>query len=182
MRAAPVLVILSLLSVPACSWGQVNAEVCDIARNPAQFNGELVRVRRQIQIAFEQFELAGADCKGQAISGIWLEYGRGPKRQPTTWCCGDMIPRDNIALIEDKDFRTFHRYLTAQRRKRDCYQGGCYANTVTATITGRIDAAKTRTCPDGKSSCCAAGFGHFGTYCVRLVIQKVTHVAAMPRN
>jgi hypothetical protein len=153
--------------------------VCDIARSPEQFNGKMVRVRSRVGIAFEDFEFPVSDCDRSIIEGIWLEYGHGPKRQPTTWCCGDMIPRDPLAVIENADFRKFHRYLTAQRRTSDCYEGECYIYDVTATLIGRFDFAHTEPCRDNKGVCCSAGFGHFGMFCGRLVIRSVSDVEAV---
>jgi hypothetical protein len=153
--------------------------ICEIARSPEQFNGKMVRVRNRVGIAFEDFELPVSGCDRSIIEGIWLEYGRGPKRQPTTWCCGDMIPRDPLALIDNADFRKFHGYLTAQRRTSDCYEGECYLYDVTATLIGRFDFAPTEPCRDNKGICCGAGFGHFGMFCGRLVIQSVSDVEAV---
>ncbi len=153
--------------------------VCDIVKEPELFNGKMITVRGRISIAFEDFELSAAHCAPpQGSDGIWLEYGKGPKRQPTTWCCGDMTPRDRMALVQNQDFRSFHRFLTAQRRVAGCYEGQCYVYDVTATITGRLDAVKPQVGRNGKSVC--DGFGHFGVFCARLVIQNVSEVVAEP--
>jgi hypothetical protein len=156
--------------------------LCETAINPEAFNGTIVTIRGRIQIAFEDFELSAAVCKGHKIDGIWLEYGKGPKKQPTIWCCGDIAPRDaQVALIQDKEFHSFHRYLTAQRRTKGCYFGQCYLYSVTATLTGRLDAVPTLTCPAGTSQCPKQrGFGHFGMFSARLVIQSVPDVIAVP--
>lgn len=133
--------------------------LCDLAGRPEQFDGKIVTVRGRIRIAFEDFELPTSSCEGSAIEGIWLEYGRGPKRQPTTWCCGDRVPRDRLKMIQDESFRSFHRALIARSRTKA---------SITATLTGRIDAAP------------AGGFGHFGIFSVRLVIRSVADVELSP--
>jgi len=143
---------------------------CELLQAPDRFNGRIVRVRGPVRIAFEYFELAAGDCAGRKIDQIWLEYGRGPKRQPTTWCCGDMVPRDRLALRQDAEFRKFDRYLTA-------------GTNVTATLTARFDAGKPEPCRgDAERHCCmfTGGFGHFGAACSRLVIQSVADVVAEP--
>lgn len=159
--------VMSLDLLPIISFGQAppTINVCDIAKQPEQFNGKTLTVRSRINFAFEEFELSAATCDGPKIEGIWLEYGRGPKRQPTIWCCGDMVPRDRLKLVQNDEFRKFRHYLTAHY-------------SVTATITGRVDAVRPQPCPNGKGLCCDGGFGHLGFSCARLVIQSVSDVVA----
>jgi hypothetical protein len=157
----------------------VKTTVCEVAANPERFSGNLVSLRDRIAIAFEQFELSAGDCSARKIDAVWLEYGRGPKRQPTTWCCGDMTPRDPLELVQDKAFRKFHHYLTAETGARGCHQGECYSYHVTATLIGRFNAVATEPFPNGKTWCCpSGGYGHFGASCARLVIQSVADVVA----
>jgi hypothetical protein len=177
----PIL-IASFLMLPLVAFGEVDSAigttVCEIARAPMAFHGKVVSVRAPIQIGFENFGLSVSECADKKLDFIWLEYGTGPKRQPTTWCCGDMVPRDSLVLVQDAQFRRFHRLLTAERKSKGCY--GCYLRQVTATITGRFDAVETRPCPgDGKSLCCGpSGFGHLGMACGRIVIRSVSDVVA----
>lgn len=156
--------------------------ICAIARDPKQFDKKMVSVRGQVQIAFEDFELPVSACEATVIPGVWLEYGRGPKRQPTPWCCGDLIPRDRLAVIENSDFLKFDRYLTAQRRASGCEGRDCYIYDVTATINGRFDFGRTEPCRSGSGTCCAAGFGHFGNFCGRIVIESVSGVETVERR
>jgi len=153
-----------------------NVGVCDVVKEPDRFNSKMITVRGRVSIAFERFELSAAHCASQESDGIWLEYGKGPKTQPTTWCCGDLTPMDSLALTQNQDFRNFDRLLTAQRRVKGCYEWQCYVYDVTATITGRLDAVTPK--PDGNGNGVCSGFGHFGLYCARLVIQKVSDVVA----
>lgn len=153
--------------------------ICELVKSPRAFNGQLVSIRAPVLIAFENFELSVAGCADRSLDYIWLEYGSGPKRQPTTWCCGDMVPRDALPLTQDAEFRRFHRFLTAARKAKGCYD--CYLYHVTATIDGRFDAVETQPCPgDAESRCCAAGFGHLGKACARIVIRDVSSVVATP--
>jgi hypothetical protein len=154
--------------------------VCELAKTPDTFNGRIVSVRGRILIGFEEFRFSAADCGARKVDEIWLEYGSGPKRQPTTWCCGDMVPRDALALVEDQEFRGFHKVLTAQSRRKGCHEGECHLYEVTATLTGRLDVADLEPGPNGTSVCRLGGFGHFGVACARLVIQSVSDVVAKP--
>jgi hypothetical protein len=177
MGATLQIVIAAVTVLPIVVLGQTKSDqpiettVCDVVRSPASFNGKIITLRGTIQIAFETFGLSASDCTNKKIDYLWLEYGRGPKRQPTTWCCGDMVPRDTLVLVQNTDFHRFHRYITAMKKAEGCYD--CYLYHVTATLTGRFDAVE----PQPRASC---GFGHFGMACGRLVIGAVSDVLANP--
>jgi hypothetical protein len=179
-RPALVVVLTATFGVLFGQTTPVKATVCEIVKDPQRFQGELVSVHDRVRISFENFELSAAECKDQQIDGIWLEYGKGPKRQPTIWCCGDLTPRDPLVLVQNSEFRRFHHFLTAEKRTKGCYRWQCYAYQVTATLTGRIDAVVPTPCPNGSSCCFGGGFGHFGMSCARLVIQSVADVVVQP--
>jgi hypothetical protein len=81
-------------------------------------------------------------------------------------------------MVENREFRRFHRLLTAEKNAKRCYD--CYLYRVTATLVGRFDTVDSDPCPgDAQARCCGFGnFGHFGLACGRLVIQRVTQVEA----
>lgn len=143
-------------------------EVCAIVKDVHRFDGQIITVRSAVKIGFEEFELPAKQCGVKNLDGIWLEYGRGPKEQPTMWCCGDTSPKDRLAVVQNADFRRFHRYLTSRTKQWEP------KFSVTATITGRVDAVA----PTNEG--CRQGFGHFGFFCARLVIQSVADVTAEP--
>src|ERR1051325_5542559 len=179
------LVIAAVFILPVAAFGgtdvdsPVKTNICELVRSPTAFNGRLVTIRAPVQIAFENFGLSAAGCADKNLDYVWLEYGSGPKRQPTTWCCGNMVPKDALTLTQDAEFRRFHRFLTAAKKAKGCYNS--YLYHVTATINGRFDAVKTQPCPgDAKSRCCSGGFGHFGMACGRIVIRDVSGVVATP--
>jgi len=155
--------------------------LCELVADPSSFNGAVVTVRAKVHVAFEDFELPAKACEGK-IDGVWLEYGRGPKKQPAIWCCGDTTPRETgITLDQNAEFKRFHHYVTARFRGKSCYQGECPAYDVTATLTGRFDAVQTAICRDGKSQCPQqGGFGHLGQFPARIVIQSISDVSAVP--
>ncbi len=175
---------LGVLLAPLVAPGQsrsaepLKVSVCDIAQSVEQFNGKMITVRGVVRLAFEDFELPATDCGTASVPGIWLEYGRGPRWQPTTWCCGALTPRDRLRLVQDSEFRTFHRYLTAQGHGQGCYLGECLTYVVTATLTGRVDAAKPEAGPAGTGLNCSGAYGHMGFACARIVIARVSDVLA----
>jgi hypothetical protein len=170
--AIACMAVLPMLALAQTKSDQpIQTTVCELVKSPASFNGKIITLRGPVQIAFEDFGLSASDCTEKKIDYLWLEYGRGPKRQPTTWCCGDMVPRDRLALVQNAEFYRFHHYLTSQKKAKACYD--CYLYRVTATLTGRFDAVE----PQPRALC---GFGHLGTACGRLVIGTVSDVVADP--
>jgi hypothetical protein len=141
---------VTVLILIAMSWlGAEPPEVAlrDLTARPLDYSGKLVQTSGNVSIGFEYFILCVETCE---TGSTWLEYGRGPKKQPAIWCCGDLVPRDPLKLIQDSQFKLFDRYLRAKE-------------PLTATITGRFDA-----CPSGPC------FGHLGISShSRLVIQSV---------
>ncbi len=179
--AAAVLTLLAQFLNPATARVQgqtpvMDASVCGILANPMAYDGRLVRARARVWIGFEDFTLR---CEGSAAGQdyLWLEYGSGVKYQPTVWCCGDLTPRDPLKLVQDADFKRFHQLLTAQVKRRGCYD--CYLYEITATLTGRVDVAPQQRDANGRSHCVGGGFGHFGFVCVRMVIASVRDVEAV---
>ncbi len=131
----------------------IHTTVCDLIANPARYNGQLIAIHGRVLVDFEEFQLDTRACKIPDLEGIWLEYGSGPKRQPTTWCCGDLRSRDKIRVLRNQEFAKFDRALRVQ------------PGSVTALLTGRFGVA-----PAGR------GYGHFGVFPARLVIRSVSDV------
>jgi len=166
--------------LPGIAVAQVEADepikttLCELVKDPVRFSGKMATMRGRVLIAFEDFELDATRCNVNTIGQVWLEYGKGPKKQPTIWCCGDMVPRDPLAVVQDGEFRRFHHNLTTEKSAKQ-YK-------VTATLTGRFDAVRAEPCPgDSRARCCpTGGFGHLGMACARLVIESVSDVVAQP--
>ncbi len=137
----------------------------------------MISIRGPIRIGLDEFELSAQDCPNRKTDSIWLEYGRGPKKQPTVWCCGDMVPRDPLALLQNQEFWRFHHSLTSKKKTKECSDNYCFTNDVTATLTGRFESVLTVVCPDGKILCPAGeGFGHQGSFSTRVVIHQVADI------
>jgi len=177
LPATSLVVILLTLGIPDTKLGATdNVDVCEVLQHPQNFNGKMISIRTRIRIAFEDFKVDVPSCPKKVIDEIWLEYGKGPKTQPTTWCCGDLTPRDPLVLIQDSAFRKFDSYLRAVRKGKPLY-------TVSATVSGRFDTVPTATCPDGFHQCPRdGGFGHLGAFASRLVIHSVSQVSAVRGN
>jgi hypothetical protein len=106
VRALISLVLLSPVLV-----GQSATTICEAAKDPTRFNGQMVNLRGKILPDFEEFEITAQDCDVR----IWLEYASGPKQQPTLWCCGAISLTDKLSLVQNKDFKRFHSYITSRR-------------------------------------------------------------------
>src|SRR5262249_39443473 len=113
--------------------------VCEIAKDPARWNGRRVIVSATVRIEFERFEISTERCRSRKLDSVWLEYAQGPVSQPTTWCCGDLTPRGPLTLRQDAEFRKFHRLLTEKRRAKDCPGDYCFSNEVRARLLGQIE-------------------------------------------
>jgi hypothetical protein len=149
--------------------------VCHLVQHPETFKGKIISVRAVVSVAFEEFEIVVPDCSSRLIDGIWLEYGSGPKNQPTVWCCGDITPHDPLEVVQDAAFQRFDTDLRAVRNGKPIYK-------VTANLTGRFDSVPVKLCPDKKHYCPReAGFGHFGLSAARLVIHSVSEIKAVER-
>lgn len=175
IRAATSLLFLLLsLEVPASSLLAADrVEVCEILQHPQSFNGKIISIQTPIRIAFEDFEVDISSCPQKVASGIWLEYGKGPKTQATIWCCGDLTPHDQLGLVQDSTFRKFDRQLRSIRNGRPLY-------AVSATLSGRFETVATTTCPDGIHQCpSVGGFGHLGMLASRLIVHSVSDVSAV---
>ncbi len=172
VRACALWFLALALAAHAAADTYLNVDVCQLMANPDSFDNKLITVRVRIVIGIEDFEMAASDCQTLAANGIWLEYARGLK-QPTTWCCGDLRSSDPLAIKMDKNFRRLDHCLRARHNGEPMYD-------VTATLAGRFDSAPTAVCPDGKNLCPKeGGFGHFGAYTTRLVIESATDVSAV---
>lgn len=146
-----------------------NVSVCDIAKDPAAFNHELVCVTAFVSHAFEDFTLADPGCRAESRNfHIWLMYG-GQTQSNTVYCCpgeGGAGPRSKplsvedipIPLVRDTSFADFTELL---KKEHD--------TTVRATLVGRFFAGEKETI---RGLTGWHGYGHMGC-CSLLAIQRV---------
>jgi len=190
---------LSFLAAPALRSQAPTAAappevtVCQVLEKPADFNGKIVTLKSvQVIAGFDTFEIVDHTCK-QPINGIWLDYPDGtrgkagpvelvyPQAASNASFNPPAAPATPVSLSKDKNWGDFDKALsTPARTKGLCL--GCVANTVTATLVGRIDGVATAGIErdaQGKPSG-ISGFGNLRQYRARLVIQSVVSVEAHP--
>ena len=74
------MVLIAFLFAGACTLHAqaVDTTVCDVLKNPASFNGKMVRIKGTVSAGLDQFIVRGSDC-GQPVDAIWLSYPEGTK-------------------------------------------------------------------------------------------------------
>ncbi|MGH9598823.1 MAG: hypothetical protein ACRD27_03095, partial [Terracidiphilus sp.] len=167
----------------------VDTSVCDILKNPASFNGKMVRVKATVSVGFDQFIVRGKDC-GQPVDGIWLAYppkakGKaGPdavlKLQPAHNFAGKYTApsRTPVTLQRDKEFKHFDSLLAETHNGGAGMCLGCARYMVSATLVGRLDGVADATLTRDASGKIVGfgGFGNLNAYPARLVLQSVSDV------
>ena len=170
----------------------VDVKVCDAVKNPASFDGKMVRIKGTVVAGFDEFVIKDAtdpNC-GFQVNGIWLSYPQGSKAksgpvaivtaQPAhnfagTWKAPTRTP---VTLDKSKDFKQFDSLLAQPHQKGLDMCLGCARYEVTATLVGRLDGvadAMIKRDASGK----VVGFGGFGNmnaYPARLVLASVSDV------
>jgi hypothetical protein len=182
--------LLCLCAVSCCLNAQVvDTTVCEILKNPASFNGKMVRVKGAIAAGFDEFAVKGEGC-GQTVNAIWLSYpeGSGAKSgpaatlqlQPAKNFAGTVaaVERTPVQLDKNKDFKQFDSLL-ATPAKGGVMCLGCGRYAVSATLVGRLDGVVPGLKRDGGGKILGiSGFGNLNGYSARLVLQSVTDVTS----
>jgi hypothetical protein len=192
MKRVLCLALLACAAVCTLHAQAVDVNVCDVLKNPKNFDGKLVRIKGVVFSGFDSFIVkdASGDC-GFPVDSLWLEYPQGTKAkagattvlriEPAHNFAGSVTATTRTPVVLDaksKDFKQFDSLL-AQPHKSDAICLGCARYEVAATLTGRIDAvadANLKRDAAGK----IVGFGGFGNlnmYPARLVLQSVADVA-----
>jgi hypothetical protein len=149
---------------------------CDISKDPAAYNHELVRLIAFVTHGFEDFHLAEPDCHTPGFS-LWVMYG-GKVQSNTPYCCpgeGGGATRSEpldvdglqIPLVNDSRFKGFSDLL---KQEPD--------TTVRATLVGRFFSGKKENI-NGQTTW--VGSGHLGC-CSLFVVQKVEGFEAHTRK
>jgi hypothetical protein len=140
---------------------------CELSRDPAAYNHDLVRLTAFVTHGFEDFQLADPTCHTQDFS-VWVMYG-GTAQSNTIYCCpGEgasqkrpeslTIEGLQIPLVDDATFKGFTNLLSKETD-----------TTVRLTAIGRFFSGEKQTI-NGKTSW--RGAGHLGC-CSLFVIQRV---------
>jgi len=168
----------------------VDTDVCAIVKNPASFDGKIVRIKGIAVASYDAFIIKDANVCGFPVDGIWLDYPAGTKGkagpaalvtvQPARNYTGPYKAPARLPVVLDKgskDFKQFDSLLSTQRKGMGLCLG-CVKNTVNATFVGRLDAvanANLKRDKDGKITD-FGGFGNMNAYPSRLVLQSVSDV------
>jgi hypothetical protein len=168
----------------------VDTTVCDVVKNPASFNGKLVRLKGTVIAGLDQFMVTDSDC-GFPVNGIWLSYPQGTKAKAGPVAMLQLLPAHNFAgsvaapartpvtLEKSKDFKQFDSLLAQSRNKGAGVCLGCTRYEVNATLVGRLDSVADTAIKhdkDGKALS-LGGFGNMNAYPARLVLQSVSGVS-----
>jgi hypothetical protein len=172
----------------------VDTTVCDVVKNPASFDGKMVRIKGTVVAGFDEFiikDAADPNC-GFQVNGIWLSYPQGSKAKSGPVAIMTAQPAHNFAgtvktptrtpvtLDKSKDFKQFDSLLAQSHQKGADMCLGCARYEVTATLVGRLDGvadALVRRNASGKIVS-LGGFGNMNAYPARLVLASVSDVTA----
>lgn len=169
----------------------VDTTVCDVVKNPASFDGKMVRIKGTVVAGFDQFMLQDStdpNC-GYQVDGIWISYPAGTKAksgpaamlviQPAKNFSGKYTPptRTPVTLQKDKEFKQFDSLLSQAHQKNSMCLG-CMRYEVAATLVGRLDAVADATLKRDASGKIIGfgGFGNMNAYPAQLVLQSVSDV------
>jgi hypothetical protein len=169
----------------------VTTDVCAILKNPKSFDGKIVSIKGTVVAGFDEFIVKDPTACGFQVDGIWLSYPAGTKGkagpvavlqvQPAHNFAGTYTAPTRAAVTLDKgskDFKQFDSLLAQTHNKGAGMCLGCVANTVTATLVGRLDAVENATLARDKDGKIIGfgGFGNMNAYPARLVLQSVSEV------
>ncbi|MGO9649431.1 MAG: hypothetical protein ACLPOO_15415 [Terriglobales bacterium] len=149
---------------------------CELSREPAAHNHELVRLTAFVTHGFEDFHIADPTCHTLGFS-VWVMYG-GKAQSGTAYCCpgetGDKTRSEpltvegvQIPLVDDSVFGQFTNLLAKEPD-----------TTARVTVVGRFFSGEKRTI-NGATSW--GGAGHMGC-CSLFVIQRVESFEQHTRN
>ena len=171
----------------------VDVKVCDVVKNPASFDGKMVRIKGTVVAGFDEFVIKDAtdpNC-GFQVNGIWLSYPQGSKAKSGPVAIVTAQPAHNFAgawkaptrtpvtLDKSKDFKQFDSLLSQPHQKGLDMCLGCARYEVTATLVGRLDGVADAAIKRDASGKIVGfgGFGNMNAYPARLVLESVSDVA-----
>jgi len=187
MKRILIAIVCLLVGAGTAGAQAVDAKVCDILAHPKDFNGKTVRVTGIVAAGFDEFVIRDTGCK-QSVNAVWLAYPTGTKAKAGPVAVITLQLAKNspgqatsvstmpVKLDTGGDFNKFDSILSASvKAPGRCL--GCVRSTVTATLTGRLDAVDAILLEKtGSMFTAVKGFGNLAQYPVRLVIQSVANV------
>ena len=164
----------------------LQVSVCQLIKNPKNYDRSWIRVHGQASLEFEAFLLYDSGCDSSRLPGLWLSLG-GDHNEIATFCCGNPrrkkgvdieVKGQKIPLVRDEALHEFLRLLQSKRIRRPdgkhCESAECdFYGPVTATVTGFFLA--------GRDSATNPGYGHLGC-CHLVIIQEVSDDVSAERR
>lgn len=141
----------------------VAATICELAKDPANFNNKLVRVSATLAGNFEISAIR--DPVDKTCGQLWFTYpGSGPEAFISFSTGGATPPRPVVHLNQDSRFRQFQKYVAAKMypRQQNSVCIGCVRYEVTAVMVGLVEFAGP-----------GQGFGHMNGFPVQFVLQSI---------
>jgi len=163
---APIFLATGVL-ICACRLSGQNStiisSICEVARNPTEFDNKMVRLRATLAANFEISAIRDPD--DSACGPLWFSYpGGGPEAMFSVGERVPIQPRPVVHLKENEEFRQFRRLVDARMHPRQpnmiCMD--CKGFEVTALMVGLVEFAG----PE-------RGFGHMNGFAVQFVLQSV---------
>ncbi|HTZ76249.1 MAG TPA: hypothetical protein VMB47_20200 [Candidatus Aquilonibacter sp.] len=174
--SAALLLLYLVLPTTKAQARPLDVSYCDLATNPASYDGKMIRVRGTLNVFFEDFSLFDKSCKSD--QEIWMAFGGDvPGIVASTVNDNQRTPGSDIkvngtpyAIQKDESFRRLYALITTKKGNKPVY-------SVTATLTGSFFAGEPRKGSDGVTR--YTGYGHLGC-CSLLVITQVSDVDSVP--
>ncbi len=196
-----VFVLVGLILATGCGLhaqaaapaaGPLDVKVCDVVKDPAAFDGKMVRIKGTVVAGYDEFVIKDAtdpQC-GFQVNAIWLSYPQGSKAKSGPLAVVTVQPARNfsgvyqaptrtpVTLDKSKEFKQFDTLLAQANDKVGGMCLGCARYEVTATLVGRLDTVADATLKRDASGKIVGfgGFGNMNAYPARLVLESVSDV------
>jgi hypothetical protein len=142
-----------------------STSVCEVAANPASFDGKVVSLRAIVLSGFEVFASTTPEGK---CGGMWLAYSEGGPVASTSLSVS-RPPRDPVTILKDRNFKRFQSLLNTEMhpRTRESMCMACNRYEVSAKMIGRVDYAGEQ-----------GGYGHLNGYKLQFELMSVSDITA----
>jgi hypothetical protein len=157
------LVLCSQFRTASAELIPARTTVCDVTKNPENFDNKTVRLRATLAGNFEISSIR--DPSHDDCGSIWFTYaGSGPAASVSISTLTPDAPRPAVQLKRDKAFQHFERMVAAKMyaRNRNNVCMDCSRYEVSATMTGLVEYA-------GPNK----GFGHLNGFPVQFVLESI---------
>ncbi len=138
--------------------------LCEISKNPANFDGKLVQLTAKVRTGFEVFAIG--DPSDSSCKSAWFVIPGGSGTTSKSFQTGARKGYPPVALRDDRKYKSFSARLKAQMysREENSMCVSCDRYEITAIMTGLLEVAGA-----GRFG----GFGHMNGYSLQFVLQSV---------